>query len=401
MNRETFVRAIAMVGMAGAAACGAPEAGDPDSGGGDDDAPDAAAVDGEPACFPAMPTPVGVESGFAAIFAGDPVLTSTGDLAVFVSPTNDREARIWNGQEWTSHVVFSNSNGGWSAHTAGEIDGHLAYLASIDNGSSDDSKLRVWEQLDSGDFATGQLVPGLPASTALATFARYAPATSVLSAAGADGNFTSLYSYQHSGTTWTTQNVHFAAGGQIDAAGVGALTDGTAIVSSSGSEGLWLHRRTGVTWSPYRQLASGVVIAGHVEFPPDGATGGSAIGVYVDPTTNHPRGVFASVTDGTPSGAADLVTTGVLNLWSDIVYAPDGDSGVILIWDDNAYKAWLVAFEGTSFLPAQELHPDRVFEARPRLLAHPCAGVLILHTSRLPTDPANSAEARIEPLATF
>lgn len=393
-----------MVVALAASACGGAGGTDP----GVDASPpvDATEVDAPPVCMPALPSSMVLAPGatIAPAFMGPAVLTSTGELAVFLyDGANGEAARFWDGTQWTTQPVYTETNGGFGRFAVGEVAGRATLFANLFDQSSDSGMLRTWTQLESGAFATGQRIAGVMTEEARVT--RYSPTTQVLSVAGGDQSHT-LNSYERNAAgTWTVATVANQPGpGSIYAAGVGTLADGTAAIAGTGTSGFLLYRRTGTSWAQYRTLATGAIYDAHLEFPPAGTTGNAAVGLYQDPITNHPRGVFVDLTTGMASGATDLLQLSDFSpIASEIVYEPGTARGKILLIDGNfqAPRAWIVGFEGTSFAPAQELRPDRVFEARPHLFYHPCGGYQILHVTRAPTDAANTKPLLLESLATF
>lgn len=357
--------------------------------------------------MPALPTSMVLAPGgtVAPVYAGPAVLTSTGELTVFAyDGANGQAARIWDGTQWITKSVYTGTNGGFGRIAAAEIAGHAALFATVSDMTSDSDKLRYWSQLANGTFATGQRVGNV--ATEEARFTRYNPTTQVLSVAGGDQSHT-VNSYERNAAgTWTVASVTVQPGiGSFWAAGVGALADGTAVIAGTGTSGFFLYRRTGTSWSQFMPLASGAVYDAHIEFPPATATGASAIALYTDPVTNHPRGRFVDAATGTPSGAADLISQAInfSAADSEVVYEPGTARGKILLVDSNFQqpRAWIVAFEGTSFAPAQELRPDLVFETRPHLIYHPCGGYQILHVTRSATDAPATKPLLLESLATF
>lgn len=331
-------------------------------------------------------------------------LTSTGELAVIgYDGVNGQAARWWNGTQWTTSPVFGNTNGGFGRMALGELAGRAVVFGDVSDQSSDSDKLRYWMQLESGAFATGQRIGNV--TSAEVRVSRYDAAAQVLSAAGGDQSHT-LESYERNAAgTWTVAQVAYRPEpGSFYAAGVGVLADGTAAIAGTGTGGFALYRRTGQQWNLHRTLASGEVYAAQLGFPTAGATGTAAVAVYGDPQTNHPRGLFVDLATGAPTGASDLIpqTIGISAIDASIVFEPGTNRGKILLVDDNfnAPRAWIIGFEGTAFTAAQELRPDRVFEANPRLFYHPCGGYYLLHVSRAPTDADGTAPLRFEPLAT-
>jgi hypothetical protein len=359
-----------------------------------------------PACTPAIPTKLIMAAGGVEhpSSTNGLVLTESGELAAFFqSQTNGESAQIWDGTSWTTHVVFATSNGGVAGFAVTEADGHAAYMATPSDATPDSNKLRLWMQLASGDFATGQTVTGLTA-TANVFAAHYNPSTQVMSAAGGDGNEKQVYSYERAATgNWTVQYVHTVNGATTlaNVAGVGAFADGTAGIVTVGTEGVWLYRRSGTTWSAAKQLVTSQTnTRGVAEFPSGGSTASHAVVVYVPPATSQPRVVFASTTDGTPTGDT-LVSATINNFDAQVVFDPGAATGTILFYDYQSGQAWTAAFDGTSVAPAKQLRPDLVFEGEPRLVQHPCGGLMIMHATRAPTDAPGSASLEIEPLATF
>lgn len=370
-------------------------------------APDAPAELDAPACTPAAPTPtvLAATDPMAPRFTSLLTLTSTGEVAVVgYDGASGQAVRWWNGSQWMTSPVFGDTNGGFGRMALGELAGRAVVFADVSDQSSDSDKLRYWSQLASGAFSTGQRIGAVTSAEVRAT--RYDPATQVLAAAGGDQSHT-LESYERNAAgTWTVAQVAFrGTAGSFYAAGVGVLADGTAAIAGTGTGGFALYRRTGQQWGLYRTLVSGDVFAAQLAFPTVGATGSTAVAIYGDPQTNHPRGLFVDLATGQPSGAGDLIpqAINISAVDASIVFEPGTDRGKILLVDDNfnAPRAWIVGFEGTAFTAAHELRPDRVFETFPRLIYHPCAGYQILHVSRAPTDAAGTAPLLLEPLATF
>lgn len=365
-----------------------------------------AAIDA-PACVPALPssTVLAASDPMTPRYASLATLTSTGELAVLgYDGVSGQAVRWWNGAQWTTSPVVGNVNGGFGRMALGELAGRAVVFGDLSDQSSDSDKLRYWMQLESGAFATGQRIGSV--ESAEVRVSRYDAATQVLSAAGGDQSHT-LESYERNAAgTWTVAQVaNRATAGSFYAAGVGTLTDGTAVIAGTGTGGFALYRRTGTQWNLHRTLASGDVFAAQLGFPTAGATGTAAVAVYLDPQTNHPRGLFVDLATGMPSGAGDLIpqAINIAAIDASIVFEPGTNRGKILLVDDNfnAPRAWIVGFEGTAFTAAQELRPDRVFESTPRLLYHPCGGYQLLHVSRAPTAAEGTAPLLFEALATF
>lgn len=338
------------------------------------------------------------------------LVTTRGVTAVIHHSQGYRVATTWGASGWTRHPVYVESYPyvfdppqQW---TASQIEGRVTVI----DAAILPEVARWWRttwaatQQDDGEFAPPEVVLewddlGHPAK--LVSRARYTAGDGVLAAVGTTayiGPFEVFYLEHVDGGGWHSEHVSPVTWSGIDAAGVGRLADGTAIVASFGGEGLWLHRRTDA-WAQLRQLASGNVPYANVEFPPEGARDGAvALAVYSDAVTQHPRGMLVSLADGSPGGDGDLLDTAIAALDAQIVFAPDGLSAKLLLWDRQQHLAYLVDFTGTSFLPAQQLRPDLVFDAAPRLVYHPTGGYLILYVARLPGDPPGSQAAWLLPL---
>jgi hypothetical protein len=367
-----------------------------------------------PACMPAVPasTVIAVGSADTPANVNNLVLTSSGEVAVFFyDNANGESARTWENGEWTTHTMYTGTNGGFGGNLATEVAGRPAYFSTVSDQTSDSNKLRDWLQLSTGSFATGARVDDSLTTPSEATHARYSTTSSVLAVA-ADDEEQTVYSHElNSAGTWTTQQVSFTSlANETRAAGIGTLTDGTAVIAvatvmpaGDQGSGLELYRRTGVAWSPYKSFATGNISTAFVELPPDGGSGTSGVAVYEDPTTFHPRGLFFDTTSGTPGNAADLMTSSIGSyFYSQIVYDSTGTGGkILLISMDSVPLAWIVPFQGTSFSPAEELRPDLVFDAQPFLVYHPCGGFMILHVTRTSAAAAGSEPAVLEPLSTF
>jgi hypothetical protein len=386
-----------------AAACGGGHGNtSPDAAGSGADArpPDA------PSCQPGVPAKLILASGGTELpsWTNGLVLTESGELAAFFeNQAGGESAQIWDGTSWTTRVAYASSNGGLSGAAATEADGRPAWMATPSDPTPDAGKLRLWVQLSTGEFATGQTVTGL-SGTGNVFAAHYDATTQVMSAAGGDGNEKTVYSYERSAAgDWTVRSVHSVTTqlALANAAGVGAFTDGTAGVVTVGSEGVWLYRRSGTNWAGYQQLVSSQTnTRGVAEFPSAASTATHAVVVYMPYPGNQPRVVFASTTDGTPTGDALLAAT-LQDLDAQIVFDPGAATGTILLYDYNSGQAWTAAFDGTAVAPVKQLRPDLVFEGEPRLVQHPCGGLMLMHATRAPTDAPGSASLEIEPLATF
>jgi|GEM_PF-2343158 len=364
-------------------------------------------VDAPPACLPALPSAMVIPAGgsMAPASGGLAMMTSTGGLAVYgYDSALHQVVRSWDGTQYATHAVMSDVNGGFGRIALGEVDGRVVVLGDVSDSSTDSDKLRAWIQLGSGAFATGERIANVVSAEVRST--RFDPSTHVLAAAGGDQSHSLLSFERTAAGTWLVGSVAQQSGpGSLYAAGVGTFTDGTAAIAGTGTQGFNLYRRSGTQWSFYRTLASGEVWDARLEFPPPGATGTVAVGVYRDPISHHPRGVFVDLATGMPIGASDLLpeAVNVAAVDSTVVFEPGTARGKILFVDDsfNQPRAWIVSFEGASFTPAQALRPDLVFGTYPHLFYHPCGGYQILHVSRAPTAPADSAPMLLEPLATF
>ncbi|HEY4240563.1 MAG TPA: hypothetical protein VGM88_12145 [Kofleriaceae bacterium] len=393
------------MGLALLAACG--------GGGGSTDHPDAApgsdagsadaAIDTPPACVEPASQVLPADPNTNLAYATGMRLFSNQHAAIyFFDDTPGEKARIWDGTAWTTHQVYGAASGFFGLFGFTEIDGRATLFANIDDQTSDSGKLRYWEQLESGDFASGATIPNVAGFEA--RMARYTASTQVLAIAG-DDQATTLQSYERNASgTWTVETVaSLQTPSNLYAVGLGLLADGTSAIAAQSTSGLELYRRASGVWHPYQTLAGGNVPSARVEFPPDGAPADApAIAVYTDPSTGHPRGLFIDRATGLPSGATDLVaqSIGFSGPNVSIAFEPDGKTGKILIVTGNN-APWLVSFENGQFTPAQELRPDLVFDGVPALFYSACGEYLLLHDTRAPTDDPGSADLILEPLASF
>jgi hypothetical protein len=387
----------------------------------DANAPDGAAADVPPApdaadavttdamtCSPAVPTPTILAAGGTERPTGvhDVILTSSGELAVFFQQQAGGEgAFTWNGAAWTSHMVVPPSNGGVGSDAVGEVAGRPVRFATTSDPTNPTQAPRFWLQLSDGSFAAGQTITGFPMGSVWLT--RWSAGASLLSAAGLDASHRVVsYLERNASGSWTVGQVSAITTtiGVMYPAGVGTLADHTAFAAVNGTPGLQLFRRAGISWSLLRTFVpvsgSSVVRWAYTAAPPEGSSA-QAVALYTDPTTGALTGLHWSLTDGSPTGSSTLLPTVIQDPLVDIVYRPDGASGYLLVFDSNARTAWIIGFEGTAFAAPQALRPDLTYDARPRLLYHPCGGFMVLHVARAPSDAPNSAPLVLEDLHAF